>query len=159
METRAVRFLQEPGEMAVLRRHYIKGAGYIHCNGSGCPLCQKASDEWGAPITIARDYFLAVLIDRTDDMVRVFEGGKTIKNKLLNFSRVNGLTEIDFNLRRSEGKKGKDLYDLIPIVKAPSPLTKEERERIKEVALDRLLKRGEKTNEEIEAILEEREAS
>jgi hypothetical protein len=158
-ETRTVRFLLEPSKMPIIRRHWVHDHGYIHCNGAGCPLCRKASSEWGAPITVARDYFLAPLIDRTDNKVRAFEGGKAVKDKLLKYSRGKVLTQFDFRLSRSEGKKGQDLYNLIPVDMEPSPLTVDESERINALDQDWLLRRGVKSNEEIEAILEEGEVS
>ena len=148
-ESKLVRFLQEASKMALLKRHWFKGEGYINCLGKGCPLCQVASAEWGAPIAIARDYFMVVLIDRSDNKVKVFEGGKTVKDKLLNFSKDNGLTQVDFKIRRSEAKNGKDIYDLTPIIKKPKPLSEDEKERISEIDLNWALKRGEKTREEI----------
>ncbi|MFA5112908.1 MAG: hypothetical protein WC529_01280 [Candidatus Margulisiibacteriota bacterium] len=150
-----VRLLQEPEDMAVITRHWAKGYGYIHCIGADCPLCSKASAEWGAPITKAKDTFLAPLIDRTDDKVRVFEGGRTIKNTLLQFYKLNGsITQSDFVIKRNEGKKGKDTYEMIPIVKLPVLLTQAEIDRIKEVDLEWLIKRGDRTEAEMLTIID-----
>jgi hypothetical protein len=159
-ESRTIRFLLEPRQMPIIKRHWVNGQhSYIKCNGTACPLCREASSTWGAPITIARNYFLAPLIDRSDNKVRVFECGQAVVNRLLRFSKGIGITNVDFKLSRNEGKKGQELYDLSPIDKDPSPLTADEKDRINEVDQDWLLSRGKRTSVEMEAMIEEGNAS
>ena len=154
-EQAQVRLLQEPSEIFTLVRHWVKGYGYINCLGTNCLLCRRSSSRWNSAITPARSHFIVPLIDRTDDKIRAFEGGRPMANKLKIHYKANGsITQGDFVIKCDARKKGKDMYGLISLTSPPVPLTQAEIDRIQELDMNWLTTRGDKSEAEILNIIE-----
>lgn len=159
-EPKTVRFLLEKESIPILRRHYVDippFKGYINClRGDSsesreiCPLCLRAQLQWNAKVSIAKNCFIQVVIDRSDNRVKLFEGNEALEDLLLDFWEHEGhITGIDFQISRDRNRH----YVLSFVANSAAPLSDLEKTRLNEVDLGWACQRGQIEIDEIRELL------
>ncbi|MFC1495966.1 hypothetical protein ACFL52_00965 [Candidatus Margulisiibacteriota bacterium] len=162
-EKKDLRFGEKADDMHIRPKHFIKlktFAGSINCMAGvvdgktrECLLCKNASSGWDDPISKAVDYFVTIVLDRSDGRAKFYEGGYYVRNKLMEFYKVNGdIRLIDFQLFRQK-QKGAGTWSMTPLINTTRPLNDEEKDEIAKLDIKQALKMGFKSIAEIEEII------
>lgn len=162
-ETKQIRFLEDGAEIHFVRRHWVDlngFKGFVNClnNPDGgvvdeCPLCDRASTNWGSPISTAQIRMLTKVIDRADGKAKLFEATHSVIDKLAkDYDANKTITDVDYSYSRSieiKGKRKRTRYDLDALRNTASPLSDDDKKKGLEVDVDGEIKRTGKSKEEI----------